>query len=922
MNKALQLLLSMFLLIGMLSIDSALAQDGEPQDVTIRDLNTYDTLENFEDIPNQPFAGELVRLTAVIVSNPRTSGLASYSSDETPSIGRIHVFVTDTTALNDPDGRDGMSMQIVQGSGTPAFTAVEELNRGDVVTLVGELTFFNEVAQFVVTEIEENLGNARNEFDGVQAYAPLLDPIEVSPADFHISTGPNEIDLNLDAYQRLQGAYVRITDGTMANYGGTSVDGVVERPSYTVNKDGSLVANRDIGLRYRNDWADERGGYKDGYNFIRVQEDGYFERPPLGSAVNISGFLVIDDFTNGFSYASGGGFNIAPMEDGILYLTDPSTGDVSRLENGVSNDGAFTWPIDFEFIAAPPQVVDVTLSPASTSGSYTSDQTITVTAIVAAPEDNPSVAIDSVIVNYTTASAGTQRLAMTNTSGDNYTADLPQLVDFEAPSLFVQAYGSNDLVGRFPISGAINFFVDGGAITSIETIQRTGDDLDGSSPVVDIQDLDYDITATVVSTASDGVISVQEGTGPWSGIFLALESSTVGLQRGDVVNITGGIVREASVANNSVTYTYLEDVIVNVQSSGADLTTVVPSLTTEEFNAVAAPGEAWEGMLVQFENVRITAELGFGEFEITSIDAVTGELLQESVAVNDDTRAGAIGETGFPNDFNLHARIGNDLTSLTGLITYTFGASKVIPRELEDIEGDNYTIPRPVFNLDSPAEGASVGVVDGTDIVAEWQSLNPRDYDFNTVTFEWVLYAADSTEIIALPSDNEGADAQVTIPGSAADGVLANLGVLEGESIEALWNVRAIDPTDTVAVAAFIDFDTLEPETIYRSITLTRGEVTSNEEFGGLPRTFDLEQNYPNPFNPTTQINYAVPEQSDVRIDVYNVIGRRVATLVDREMAPGNYTVNFNASQLSSGMYFYRLKAGSTLLTKKMTLIK
>ena len=921
MNKALQLLLSMFLLIGMLSINSALAQDGEPQDVTIRDLNTYDTLENFEDIPNQPFAGELVRLTAVIVSNPRTSGLATYNSDETPSIGRIHVFVTDTTALNDPDGRDGMSMQIVQGSGTPAFTAVEELNRGDVVTLVGELTFFNEVAQFVVTEIEENLGNARNEFDGVQAYAPLLDPIEVSPADFHISTGPNEIDLNLDAYQRLQGAYVRITDGTMANYGGTSVDGVVERPSYTVNKDGSLVANRDIGLRYRNDWADERGGYKDGYNFIRVQEDGYFERPPLGSAVNISGFLVIDDFTNGFSYASGGGFNIAPMEDGILYLTDPSTGDVSRLENGVSNDGAFTWPIDFEFIAAPPQVVDVTLSPASTSGSYTSDQTITVTAIVAAPEDNPSVAIDSVIVNYTTASAGTQRLAMTNTSGDNYTVDLPQLVDFEAPSLFVQAYGSNDLVGRFPISGAINFFVDGGAITSIETIQRTGDDLDGPSPVAGVEDLEFDIDATVVSTASDGVISVQDGTGPWSGVFLAIESSTVGLQRGDVVNITGATVQEASVANNNNTYTYLEDVQLAVTSSGADLSAVVPNITTDDFNVPADPGEAWEGMLVRFENVRMTDDLGFGEVELTSV--VDGTLQQGTIALNDDTRAGVIGETDFPNDFNLHARLGNDLTSVTGLITYTFGASKVIPRELEDITGDNYTIPRPEFNLVSPADSAVVNVLDVSEIVVDWQSLNPRDYDFDDVTFEWVLYTEDLTEVAALPADNDGADSKITIPSATVEGVLDNLGVTEGEGVVVNWNVRAIDATDTVAVASGFDFDTRESNTIYRALTLNRGEVTSNEELGGvMPRTFDLEQNYPNPFNPTTAINYAVPEQSEVRIEVYNVIGRRVATLVDREMAPGNYTVNFDASSLSSGMYFYRLKAGSTLLTKKMTLIK
>jgi hypothetical protein len=136
------------------------------------------------------------------------------------------------------------------------------------------------------------------------------------------------------------------------------------------------------------------------------------------------------------------------------------------------------------------------------------------------------------------------------------------------------------------------------------------------------------------------------------------------------------------------------------------------------------------------------------------------------------------------------------------------------------------------------------------------------------------------------------------------------------------WNVRAIDATDTVAVASGFDFDTRESNTIYRALILNRGEVTSNEELGGLPRTFDLEQNYPNPFNPTTQINYAVPEQSDVRIEVYNVIGRRVATLVNREMAPGNYTVNFDASSLSSGMYFYRLKAGSTLLTKKMTLIK
>jgi len=327
MKKAIQLLLCTVLFVGFLSINNAAAQT-EPQDVTIRDLNTYDNLQSIDQIPIHPLRDELVRFTAIVVSNPKTSGLASFNSTESPSIGRIHVFVTDTTALNDPQGRDGMSMQVVQGSNTDAFIDVENLNIGDVVTVTGRLTFFqdNPVAQFDIDEVVENFGNVRNEFDGVQGFAPLLEPIEVSPADFHTLTGPNEIDINLDAYQRLQGAYVRITEGTMANYGGTVEEGVVDRPSYTVNKDGSFVGNRDIGLRFRNDRADVKGGYKEGYNFIRVEEDGYFERPPLGSAINISGFLVIDDFTNGFEYASGAGFNISPMEDGVLWLTDISTG--------------------------------------------------------------------------------------------------------------------------------------------------------------------------------------------------------------------------------------------------------------------------------------------------------------------------------------------------------------------------------------------------------------------------------------------------------------------------------------------------------------------------------------------------------------------------------------------------------------------
>lgn len=89
-----------------------------------------------------------------------------------------------------------------------------------------------------------------------------------------------------------------------------------------------------------------------------------------------------------------------------------------------------------------------------------------------------------------------------------------------------------------------------------------------------------------------------------------------------------------------------------------------------------------------------------------------------------------------------------------------------------------------------------------------------------------------------------------------------------------------------------------------------------------LPVSVSLNQNYPNPFNPTTQISYELPKQSDVRLEVYDLVGRQVATLVNQTMEAGSHTVNFNAGNLSSGVYIYRLNAGNTVLSRKLTVIK
>jgi N-acetylneuraminic acid mutarotase len=88
------------------------------------------------------------------------------------------------------------------------------------------------------------------------------------------------------------------------------------------------------------------------------------------------------------------------------------------------------------------------------------------------------------------------------------------------------------------------------------------------------------------------------------------------------------------------------------------------------------------------------------------------------------------------------------------------------------------------------------------------------------------------------------------------------------------------------------------------------------------PLEFILEQNYPNPFNSTTAIHYSIPQRSNVTLKVYDILGNEVVTLVNEEKEQGVYTVNFDANNLASGMYLYRIQAGSFIDTKKMILLK
>jgi plastocyanin len=199
--------------------------------------------------------------------------------------------------------------------------------------------------------------------------------------------------------------------------------------------------------------------------------------------------------------------------------------------------------------------------------------------------------------------------------------------------------------------------------------------------------------------------------------------------------------------------------------------------------------------------------------------------------------------------------------------------------------------------------------LDGLTISITWNGLVP--VELTSFTASAIGNSAKLNWTTATELNNSGFE----VLKSAADSEWENIGFVQGNGT-----------TAETKHYSFVD-NNLAPGSY--SYKLKQVDYDGSFEYSdivnvdiGNPIQFELSQNYPNPFNPSTTINFAIPEAATVTIKVFNTLGEEVATLVNKSMETGNHMVNFDASGLNSGMYFYKIEAGEFTQVKKMTLLK
>lgn len=178
------------------------------------------------------------------------------------------------------------------------------------------------------------------------------------------------------------------------------------------------------------------------------------------------------------------------------------------------------------------------------------------------------------------------------------------------------------------------------------------------------------------------------------------------------------------------------------------------------------------------------------------------------------------------------------------------------------------------------------------------------------VTYRWAAYSLSGAPLMELGSNNVERDPKLTLTGSQlVDIIDRTTGLPSSKSTVILWSVKATDGLFTTR------------STEEWKLTITKRNITDVPAALAVHH-FELAQNYPNPFNPSTSISFTIAQKQFVSLKVFDLLGNEITTLVGKTLDAGSHQIVFNAKHLPSGMYLYKLQAGSNTATRKMALMK
>ncbi|MBO6620982.1 MAG: T9SS type A sorting domain-containing protein [Balneola sp.] len=977
--------------------------------VKIRELNTYEGLDSYSssNIQNHPLTGVEVTYTGVVISNPTSSGLASgidsNSDGIIDDIGRIHIFITDTSAVT--EGREGMSIQITESD----WELLDTLKRGDVVTFKGELTFFNATSQMTVNEEPNILGSVFDEYDRFQ---PLLEPWEISIDEVNIINPDGTTEINFSNYSKYNGSYVK--------FSGVSVNDVTnsDRLVWSLNNGTSKVFIYDHSLRIRND----RTQYLEGWNYRRDSEID-FAAPEIGSIANISGFLAITNYeVPEVNLAPDKDvFTLSPFEDGVLWIGD------SRFEDGddIGDGKTLSWPNDIEIVEGPvdPNSYDleidfkVNMAVQQEIGNF--DPEVHEVRI-AGNFNSWSTTQDVLTIDFDTTYS-TKLMIPNNMVGDSISYKF-MLVDEGGgitwellndriyhlrglePDLNLdgtrgivlnhlfnnEGYGSIDnkeLEIKFSVDMSVQ--VDKGKFNPDSMTAQLAGSFTGWSSPVDMQNIGdhkYDITQSFIDpipgdtifykfvyTKADSIVyedpnpDISPVATEFNNRFYVFTGTEVDTDGDDIKDVVLDRVLfsddDGSVPKDSVISLSIETVNAFITD-----TIEIPIQITGLGDLSMSSFE----LAINFDPALIDLELSdnpeslTSDFLVESNKTIPGKIVVSGASTSSIS---SDGDLLFLNVYPQASGTGSiEIDRLTlnedvELVNPAQSLVTIIERVCGDVTDDRtvstldatfvlrhtvFLSPQyPLTGLDSVAADVTgngdisafdasrilqfeVGFIDdlGCKTVASkkeplftkalWHKVEKEDEVFVTIDVsnnDFDIYSAQLDmkieEGLSFSRINNKPKNWQTLVNSK-----------EGSTLVSMFGVQPLE-SKSLELVLTKDQRSLKAS-VNANVTLNESELYKLNELivNTLPDEFSLKQNYPNPFNPSTNIEYSLPEQANVTLTIYNMLGQKVATLVNETLAAGTYSQTWDASSVSSGVYFYRLKAGNKIFTKRMLLVK